>query len=155
MMMNVQEKSDAPPLSIAETAERYGMTADQLRYLDELGVLVPSRLGGYRAYTREDLEKLAYIIELRNQGVRPSMIRLMLQLDRLLETPSVSGTRLLKKMISEAPQGEVIRRPLADESSRAYNSTYRALQRAALAAGRRVQIGKSEDGRTMEARIIE
>jgi len=155
-MMQVQEApTPASVVPIGEVTERYGVTEDQLRYWDELGILVPNRFGGHRAYSREDLEKLGYILELKNRGYRPKEVRLLLEMQKLIERPSVSGTSLLRKMLQEAKRGEVIVRPMPDESGRSYNSTYRALERAAKAAGRKVKIGKSEDGRAMQAKIIE
>lgn len=156
--MNQQIAPEAPlvpVVPIGEVSERYGVTPTQLRYWDELGILVPHRFGGHRAYSREDLEKLSYILELQKQNYRPSMIRMMLELKKVTERPSVSGTQVLRQMLKEATKGEVIRRPMPDDSSRSYNTVYRALERAAKSVGRRVKIGKSEDGKALEARILE
>jgi len=105
-MMQVQEApTPASVVPIGEVTERYGVTEDQLRYWDELGILVPNRFGGHRAYSHEDLEKLGYILELKNRGYRPKEVRLLLEMQKLIERPSISGTSLLRKMLQEAQEG--------------------------------------------------
>ena len=56
--------------SIQDIARIAGTTSRTLRHYDELGLLVPSRIGtnGYRHYDRDSLVRLQRILLLRDLG---------------------------------------------------------------------------------------
>lgn len=61
---------------IGEIASLYGISADVLRYYEDLGILVPRRgLNGYRIYRTEDLWCLNIIRDLRELGFSMDQIR--------------------------------------------------------------------------------
>ncbi|MEE1927166.1 MerR family transcriptional regulator [Streptomyces sp. TRM 70351] len=62
--------------SIQDIARRVGTTSRTLRHYDELGLLVPSRVGanGYRYYGQDELVRLQRILLLRQLGLSLSAI---------------------------------------------------------------------------------
>lgn len=60
----------APLLSIAEVAERTGITAHTLRYYERAGLLSVGRdASGYRAYTAEDYSRVVFLTRMRTTGM--------------------------------------------------------------------------------------
>ncbi len=59
----------------AEAMRLTGITARQLQWWDERGIVVPRRLGRNRFYTEEDLAELAVISELRRKGFSLQRVR--------------------------------------------------------------------------------
>ncbi|MBV9183416.1 MAG: MerR family transcriptional regulator [Acidobacteria bacterium] len=59
-----------------------GISARQLQWWDERGIVVPSRLGHRRVYSFEDLTEVAVICELRRKGFSLQRVR---QVIRFLE----------------------------------------------------------------------
>jgi DNA-binding transcriptional MerR regulator len=57
-----------------------GITARQLQWWDERGVVVPARSGHRRLYSMEDLAELAVICELRRKGFSLQRIRKVMRL---------------------------------------------------------------------------
>ena len=57
-----------------------GITARQLQWWDEHGVVVPARSGHRRLYSMEDLAELAVICELRRKGFSLQRIRKVMRL---------------------------------------------------------------------------
>src|SRR5512136_1586782 len=57
-----------------------GITARQLQWWDERGVVVPARFGHRRLYSMEDLAELAVICELRRKGFSLQRIRKVMRL---------------------------------------------------------------------------
>lgn len=88
---NVQER-----FTSKDVISLTGITARQLQWWDERGIVVPAREGHRRLYSMEDLAEVAVICELRQrgfslQGVRKVMRFLQREFSkRLAET--VSGT---------------------------------------------------------------
>jgi len=58
------------PMQIGEVAERSGLSLRTLRHYDEIGLLTPSMRsdGGFRLYTRDDLERLMVIRRMKPLG---------------------------------------------------------------------------------------
>lgn len=58
-------------LTIAEVAERTGLTAYTLRYYERIGLIaaVPRASGGQRRYARADMDWLAFLLRLRETGM--------------------------------------------------------------------------------------
>jgi DNA-binding transcriptional MerR regulator len=60
------EAADDLALTIAEAAERTGVTAHTLRYYERIGLLsVPRDAVGHRVYARPDLSRVVFITRLR------------------------------------------------------------------------------------------
>lgn len=141
-------------LSIGQVAQNYGITIDQLRNWDELGILTPSRVGSQRVYFRDDLRRLDMIRGWMAEGYRPKEIRMAFELKLMLGRSTTSGTKALQQRIRDASVGDWVREPLSDKKQ--YNSAYRRLERGLKAAKRKhTPIRTSEDGTCLEARIIE
>ena len=104
--------SNTQALSIGEVVETYGLTFDQLRYWDRLGILVPERVGNQRVYYRDHLEQLATIQRLLSGGWTPLKVKLWLQLQNLDKPRSTSTTLALENALRVAKRGDVIREPL-------------------------------------------
>jgi DNA-binding transcriptional MerR regulator len=58
-----------------DVARLTGITARQLQWWDERGIVVPSRRGHRRVYTFEDLTEVAVICELRRRGFSLQRVR--------------------------------------------------------------------------------
>ncbi|MDQ3935590.1 MAG: MerR family transcriptional regulator [Actinomycetota bacterium] len=73
----------AERLTIAEAAERSGVSAHALRYYERAGLLDPSRAGnGHRRYGERDLEWLRFLTKLRATGMPIRQIRAYAELYR-------------------------------------------------------------------------
>ena len=74
-----------------------GISARQLQWWDERGIVVPSRLGHRRVYSFEDLTEVAVICELRRKGFSLQRVRKVIRFlekefgKRLAETVSGSS----------------------------------------------------------------
>jgi DNA-binding transcriptional MerR regulator len=63
------EAPDRPLLRIQEVAATIGLTARTIRYYEELGLLTPTRSeGDYRLYDEDDVERLRFIKDLRDDA---------------------------------------------------------------------------------------
>ena len=75
-----------------------GITARQLQWWDERGIVIPARQGHRRTYTFEDLTEVAVICELRNKGFSLQRMRKVVRFlqkefsKRLAETVSGSSS---------------------------------------------------------------
>src|SRR5438045_9054679 len=61
--------------SSLEAMKLTGITARQLQWWDERGIVVPQRQGRNRLYSEEDLAELAVISELRRKGFPLQRVR--------------------------------------------------------------------------------
>jgi DNA-binding transcriptional MerR regulator len=61
----------APEMTIAEAAERSGLSAHTLRYYERIGLIHPVERdpGGHRRYGLHDLDWLAFLTRLRRTGM--------------------------------------------------------------------------------------
>jgi DNA-binding transcriptional MerR regulator len=81
-------------LTSAEVMARTGITARQLQWWDERGIVVPSRVGHRRLYSLDDLTEVAVICDLRRRGFSLQRVRKVIRLlqkefkKRLVETVS-------------------------------------------------------------------
>ncbi|QFZ23286.1 MerR family transcriptional regulator [Saccharothrix syringae] len=68
--------------SIAQAAERSGLSIDTLRYYERIGLVDPPARdsGGRRTYTDDDLSWLAFLTRLRTTGMPIRMMREYAQL---------------------------------------------------------------------------
>lgn len=108
-------------LRIGEVASRTGLTHRTLRHYDELGLLVPGGLsdGGYRLYSREDMERLLAIQHLKSLGLG------LAEIGQALDEPGFDAAALL------ADHAAVVEQRIAAEQE--LLSRLRSLQRAAEA----------------------
>ena len=78
----------------AEVMARTGITARQLQWWDERGIVVPSRQGHRRLYSLDDLVEVAVICDLRQRGFSLQRVRKVMRLlqkefkKRLVDTVS-------------------------------------------------------------------
>jgi len=84
--------------STQEVIRLTGITARQLQWWDERGIVVPARQGHRRTYSFEDLTEVAVICELRNKGFSLQRMRKVVRFlqkefgKRLAETVSGSSS---------------------------------------------------------------
>lgn len=65
-VVDARPDATAAAMSIAEVAERTGVTAHTLRYYERIGLLsVPRDAAGHRAYTPDELNRVVFITRLR------------------------------------------------------------------------------------------
>jgi len=64
----------------AEVMARTGITARQLQWWDERGIVVPSRQGHRRLYSLDDLAEVAVICDLRKRGFSLQRVRKVMRL---------------------------------------------------------------------------
>lgn len=80
-----------------EVVQLTGISARQLQWWDERGIVVPARKGRRRLYSMEDLAELAVICELRDRGFSLQRVRKVVRFvqhefnQRLAETVSGSS----------------------------------------------------------------
>ncbi|ACU40226.1 MerR family transcriptional regulator [Actinosynnema pretiosum subsp. pretiosum] len=69
-------------ISIAQAAERSGLSIDTLRYYERIGLLDPPArdAGGRRDYSEDDLSWLAFLTRMRSTGMPIKMMREYAQL---------------------------------------------------------------------------
>lgn len=152
--------SNTQALTIGEVVENYGVTFDQLRYWDRIGICVPIRIGNQRVYERPHLEQLAWVQRQMSEGMSPAEIKIYLRQNKIEPPPSHPSTRALETAIRGARRGDVIRDPLPSKEQ--YNTGWRRLERIvkrvfpqkSVGRGRDVEIGLSEDERFMEIRFL-
>ena len=73
----------APLYTVGQIAEVLGVPQAFLRRLDEHGVLSPSRTEGrQRRYSRAEVGRLQYVVELTEQGLTLAAIRRILDLEQ-------------------------------------------------------------------------
>jgi DNA-binding transcriptional MerR regulator len=81
-------------LTSAEVIARTGISARQLQWWDERGIVVPAREGHRRLYSLDDLTEVAVICDLRKRGFSLQRVRKVIRLlqkefkKRLVETVS-------------------------------------------------------------------
>ena len=79
-------------MTIAEAAERSGLSAHTLRYYERIGLIHPVERdpGGHRRYGHDDLEWLAFLTRLRRTGMP---IRQMVEYAELVRAGSQTVAR--------------------------------------------------------------
>ena len=80
-----------------QVVELTGITARQLQWMDERGIVVPTRDGHRRTYSLEDLAEIAVICELRRRGFSLQRVRKVI---RFLQKEL--GRRLVETTASNA-----------------------------------------------------
>src|ERR1700751_1286236 len=81
----------------AEVMARTGITARQLQWWDERGIVCPAREGHRRIYSRDDLAEVAVICDLRRRGFSLQKIRSVIRYvqkelgSRLVETVTAAS----------------------------------------------------------------
>jgi DNA-binding transcriptional MerR regulator len=102
-------------LTSAEVIARTGISARQLQWWDERGIVVPAREGHRRLYSLDDLAEVAVICDLRKRGFSLQRVRKVIHLlqkefkKRLVETVSAhseyhlltDGSRIYLKTSAE------------------------------------------------------
>lgn len=71
--------------TIAEVADRSGLSADTLRYYEKIGLIDPPTRdsGGRRTYSEQDLSWVAFLLRLRSTGMPIRMMKEYADLRRL------------------------------------------------------------------------
>jgi Cu(I)-responsive transcriptional regulator len=68
-------------MNVGEAASRSGLPAKTIRYYEEIGLIRPGRAGnGYRAYTGDDVHRLAFLKRARDLGFSIEECRQLLAL---------------------------------------------------------------------------
>ncbi len=86
-----------PTFTSREVVATTGISARQLQWWDERGIVVPAREGHKRIYTVDDLAEVAILCELRQRGFSLQKIRRVIQFlqnelgKRLVETVSAAA----------------------------------------------------------------
>ncbi len=86
-----------PAFTSNQVVELTGITARQLQWWDERGIVVPSREGHKRIYSLDDLAEVAVICDLRRRGFPLQKIRLVIRFlqkelgKRLVETVTAAS----------------------------------------------------------------
>ncbi|MDI3317229.1 MAG: heavy metal-responsive transcriptional regulator [Bacillota bacterium] len=90
-------------MRIGQLAERAGMTADGLRYYEDLGLIHPRARteAGYRLYDEEALDRLRFIRRAQELGLRLEEIRGILEIRAGGRPPCRHVRELLAKRLAE------------------------------------------------------
>ena len=86
---------DEPLFTIAVVADLLGVDQQLVRRLEGGGLASASRsIGNQRRYSRRDIERLAYALELVDQGVsRPAVVRILVLEARVAELEATVAPR--------------------------------------------------------------
>ena len=86
-----------PTFTSKQVVELTGISLRQLQWWDERGIVVPSREGHKRIYSRDDLAEVAILCDLRQRGFSLQKIRLVIRFlqkelgKRLVETVTAAS----------------------------------------------------------------
>jgi DNA-binding transcriptional MerR regulator len=75
LIQNVWSEPLKTEFTSREVVQLTGITARQLQWWDERGIVVPARQGRRRLYSMEDLSEVAVICELRDRGFSLQRVR--------------------------------------------------------------------------------
>lgn len=94
-------------LTIAEVAERTGLTAHTLRYYEKAGLLDPPGRGvnGHRRYEQRDLDRIHLLSRLRDTGMPIAEVKRYFELVR-----SGEGTAAERKQVLADHRAKVVAR---------------------------------------------
>jgi DNA-binding transcriptional MerR regulator len=106
----VDSAADQPLLRIQEVAAALGLTTRTIRYYEEIGLLTPAaRSGGdYRLYDADDLERLRFIKDLRDDAGFS-----LAEIGQLLED---EAARTRNRLRFRSSTDSIERRAIIDES---------------------------------------
>ena len=77
---------DHPLYTMAQVTEALGVTAPVLRRWEREGLVRPERTaGGQRRYSRREIERLQHVAQLAGEGMTPSGIRRVLDLEQRID----------------------------------------------------------------------
>jgi DNA-binding transcriptional MerR regulator len=119
----------SPPITIAQAAERSGLSAHTLRYYERIGLIHPVGRGhnGHRRYGRDDLEWLALLTKLRTTDMP---IRQMVEYAELVrEGPHTAARR--RAMLEAHREAIVTRMAQLEETAAVLDgkiATYRQME---------------------------
>lgn len=87
-------------MQIGEVAEYTGLSLRTIRYYEEVGLAAPSArsAGGFRLYSREDLQRLQFLKKMKPAGLQLEQIRELLQ---ILDTPANQRSNAQRTTIAE------------------------------------------------------
>ena len=111
-------------ITIAEAAERSGLSAHTLRYYERIGLIHPVGRGqnGHRRYGRDDIEWLEFLIKLRTTDMP---IRQMVE---------------YAELVREGPQTASRRRAMLDAHREALRERIVELEETAAVIDRKIEI---------------
>jgi DNA-binding transcriptional MerR regulator len=95
-------------LSTGDLARATGNTVRAVRFYEEQGLLRPAEVseGGHRRYTREELERLRLICDLREVGLSLSEIRTVLDLRAGCDTAAEFAFRFHQVLVAHVEQAQ-------------------------------------------------
>ncbi|KQZ79118.1 Cu(I)-responsive transcriptional regulator [Mesorhizobium sp. Root157] len=68
-------------MNVGDAARRAGLPAKTIRYYEEIGLIAPQRAGnGYRAYSGDDVHRLAFLKRARDLGFSIEVCRQLMAL---------------------------------------------------------------------------
>lgn len=72
-------------MRIGEVAKKFNISIETLRYYDNIGILVPKRIGSIREYTEDDLKELRDILSMKKLMFTLEEIKVILRVDKKIE----------------------------------------------------------------------
>lgn len=89
-------------MNIGDVAARAGLPAKTIRYYEEVGLIAPARdSNGYRAFSRADLHKLAFLGRARSLGFSIDDCRTLLALYEDQSRASADVKRIAKSHLAQ------------------------------------------------------
>lgn len=88
-------------MNIGAVAERSGVSAKSIRYYESIGLIRPAerRANGYRSYSRNEMQTLAFIKQARRLGFSVDEVRDLLDLWRDRRRKSAAGRKLVGRHV--------------------------------------------------------
>lgn len=111
-------------MNIGAVAERSGVPAKSIRYYESIGLIRPAerRANGYRSYSRNEMQTLAFIEQARRLGFSVDEVRDLLDLWRDRRRKSVAVKKLvahhLERLERKIGELQAMQKTLADLAQR-------------------------------------
>jgi DNA-binding transcriptional MerR regulator len=115
-------RSDDATLHIGEVAERVGLSLRTVRYYEEQGLFAPAGRtdGGFRLYTRREVDRLLLIKQMKPLGFTVQQMRELLAAHDALASEDAEARRSAERRIAEFAEQAVARcEELREQLSRA------------------------------------
>lgn len=125
-------------MNIGAAAERSGVPAKSIRYYASIGLIRPAerRANGYRSYSRNEMQTLAFIEQARRLGFSVDEVRDLLDLWRDRRRKSAAVKKLVAHRCSLSRATRVFRLALAQDAC--CPSTFHSVERLASGCNHRI-----------------
>ncbi len=117
-IVGAMDDPDLPKYSIAVAAEISGVPQQQLRRLEDSGLITPQRSqGNTRLYSDNDLRQIAAVSDLAEEGVNAAGMRIVLELRAEVEALRAEVQSLRRQLVAGRDGGDVSDQPSQQQAA--------------------------------------